>query len=530
MRAIVTGKPMFGIDVTVPGMLYAVFEKCPVFGGKVVSANLDEIKAEPGVRHAFVVEGGSAARRACWAASRSSPTAGGYAKNARQKLKVTWDEGPTARAERALASPRRPPSSRSSRRSERCARTATSTPRSRARRRSSRRVLLSVHLARAARAAELHGVVSRTASSRSGRRARRRRRAARLVAQTLGMKEDDITIHITRAGGGFGRRLTNDYMVEAAWIAKEAGVPVKLLWTREDDMRHDFYRPAGFHYFTGGVDASGKLVAWRDHFVSFGEGERFAPSASIGGDRVPGALRPELRDRRVGDAARRADGRAARAAEQRHSRSRSSRSSTSWRTRRARIRCSSVSTCSRTRRSPTRRRLRASTRRRRDSRSTRARMRGVLELVAEKSGWGKQKLPRGTGRGVAFHFSHRGYFAEVVQATVSKAGAVKVDKVWVAGDIGSQIINPTQRREPGAGRGARRHRRGVRPGDHDRARAARCRATSTTSSCCVCAQAPPVEVHFQDLGQPADRTRRAGACRRFRRRCATRSSMRSARE
>jgi isoquinoline 1-oxidoreductase subunit beta len=439
---IVTGQPLFGIDVTVPGMLHAVFQKCPVFGGKVVSANVDAIKALPGIHDAFIIRASEANPRGDWQGLSDgiAIVAKSFwaANRARDKLKVTWDEGPTAaQSSEGFAL--------------RAAELAKGAPASYLRRDGDVAASLknARHVVEAAYSYPFLAHISLepqncTAHFRDGKvvfwaPTQLPEPGVKLVAAALGIPQSNITVNMTRMGGGFGRRLRNDFMAEAAWISRKVGVPIKLVWTREDDIQHDFYRPAGFHVLAAGLDGVGKLIALRDHFITFGQGGKVADSAVMDANEFPAALVPNLeygqsimelgvptgplrapRSNALGfvfqsfvdELAYQAgidplDFRLALLGEPK------------------------VIINSSAKPDPLR-----------DFDT--GRMRSVLRRVAEISGWVERaSLPARTGKGIAFYFSHYGYFAEVAQVTVPQSGDIKLDHVWIVADVGSQIINPS---------------------------------------------------------------------------------------
>ena len=289
---IVIGTQIFGIDVKVPGMRYAVYQKGPVFDAEVKSANVDAIKAMPGVLHVRVLKGAVAADGTF---GSDDALRGGvaivadtwwHAQKARRSLNVEWVEGPhatdssasfDAQAEQLLTQP----------------------PQGKVRVDGDTEAALK-QAAKVVRASYSYPFISHVpmepqncvASFRDGKveiwaPTQNPGPGRTGVARTLGIQPADVTIHLQRCGGGFGRRLYNDFMIEAAAISKEIGEPVKLLWTREDDIQHDFYRPGGYHKLTAGLDRSGKLVAWDNHFVGFAKGDTFARLAVPGADSFP---------------------------------------------------------------------------------------------------------------------------------------------------------------------------------------------------------------------------------------------------
>ena len=425
---LVTGKPLFGIDQALPGMVYASYSKCPATGGRVRTANLDALRALPGVRDAFVLEGNDTVTElmpgvaivgdSTWATQ-----------SARAQLDVDWDEsdaskdswsGLAQQAERLAQQP-------------------------------GGQVLYEfgdVDRAFAAADKTLDAYYSYpfvshaplepqncTAWYRDGEieiwaPTQRPDQAIDSVAKLLGIPRERVTLHQLRIGGGFGRRLMNDYVCEAAAIARQVDAPVKLQWAREDDMTHDFYRPGGFHSLKAGLDGNGKLSAWEDHFITFThDGE----NPVSGGDLRPGEL-PEglIDDYRVTQTLLPLGT-----------------PTGPWRAPRSNAIAFAVQSFINE--------LSAAAGRDHveflldimgeprwlDPGNERVlnteRAAGVIRLAAEKSGWGRPPAA-GRGLGLAFYFSHAGHFCEVADVSVDANRKLTVHRVTVVGDVGP-IIN-----------------------------------------------------------------------------------------
>jgi isoquinoline 1-oxidoreductase beta subunit len=449
-HAIVTGKPLFGIDVQLPGMLYAAIEKAPVFAGKVKSANIDQVKALSGVRHVLVIDGGiTPAALTPWEPGMEPGIAivadsWWQAQQARKQLKVDWDPGPAATqstdgfAAKAAELLKGPPGA-----------TLRHYGGVDSALKSSAKVVEATyqfpfiaHVTMEPQGATAHwkdGKLEMWSTSTLPGNGRE------LVAKTLGIEQSDITTHMVRSGGSFGRRLQNDYLVEAAWIAKRVDAPVKLLWSREDDVAHDPFRPGATVGLKGGLDAQGKITAWRHHFVTYGDGKQATSGGGIGQDSYPAGFPPayalytSMQPLMQRTGALRAPGDNAYC----------------WVSQSFLDELADAAG-----RDPLEFQLDLLSNKQSpwssgdhdpvgDHEPTGQsvlipeRFRGVLELVAEKSGWATRTREPGRGMGIAAWFCHLGYFAEVADVSVDAQNRVTVHRVWAAGDVGSQIINPS---------------------------------------------------------------------------------------
>ena len=429
-RAIVAGKQDYGIDAVVPGMIHAAFHKSGVQGARAKSANLAAVKALGGVNDAFIVAGTEDYEGLASGVAILADTTW-HAERARAALQVEWSDSPAAFqstaawAKMAADAKTKPPALPFHASGDVSAAMAKAAKRVRAD--YAYPFIPHVPMEPINCTARVDGdkveIWAPTQNPEPGRAA---------VAKLLGVPPENVTIHMMRVGGGFGRRLQNDYMVEAVAIAKQAGRPVKLTWTREDDITQDFLRPGGWHFLEAGLDAQGRCIAWDNHFVSFGRDGKFARAAGIGPTDFPAGI---VEDFRLG----------ATVLPLQHTTGflRAPANNAFGFVTQGFI--DELAHAAGADPVQYRRDFLGAPRIIGDPKSrgpyNTGRMRAVLDKAAAMAGWGR-KLPKRTGLGVAFHFSHLGYFANIIEASVAADGNVKVHKIWVAGDIGRQIVNP----------------------------------------------------------------------------------------
>ena len=412
----VNGKAVFGIDVRVPNMLTATVVRCPVFGGKVASFDASKTKAVKGVRHVVQISSGIAVvADHFWAAKRGADA-----------LNVTWDEGPYAKLNSAdirktFAELAKQPGK--VRRNDGDANKALE--------QAPRKIEAVYEVpfletscmepmnATAHWKGDSVEVWAPTQAQSNNQQA---------IMDATGLSRAKITLHTTFLGGGFGRRAYNDFVLEAVETSKAIGKPVKVIWTREQDMQHSYYRPATYNVLSGALGADGMPVAWKHHIVgpsilsyfpSIGHLLRDGMDAtSVAGaaDVFPYAIPNVFVDyvlhnpgvpvgfwRSVGNSQN------------------------------GYIMESFIDELAHAAgKDPYeyRRQLLAK----------QPRFIGVLDLAAEKAGW-KKPAPEGVHRGIATAYSYGSHVAQVAEVSVAKDGKVKVHRVVCAVDPG-WVVNP----------------------------------------------------------------------------------------
>ncbi len=411
------GKAVFGLDVNVPGMLVAVVARPPVFGGKLKSFNADKTKAVPGVRYVVEIERGVAV------------VADGFwpAKLGREALEIVWDEGPrasldsrTQREEYAGLAKKTGVVAKN----EGEAVSALS--------KASKKLEAIYDLPYLAHATmePMNCVADVRADSCEiwvGTQFQSGDRDA--AARDTGLKPEQVKLHTTLLGGGFGRRSPLDSHVvrEAVQISKTVKVPVKVVWTREDDMRGGYYRPRAYHTVSAGLDGNGKPVAWQQRIVcqSIFVGTPFEPAVVKNGveetavegaadlpydipnllvewhqapDGVPVFILRSVGHSHTAFVVETFVDELAHAA-----------GKDPFEFRRGLL-------------------------------GKHPRHKRVLEFVAEKAGWGKA-MSNGRGRGLAVHESFGSYVAQVAEVSISKDRGLRVHRVVCAVDCGP-VVNP----------------------------------------------------------------------------------------
>ena len=442
---IATGGTEFGIDVDVPGMKYASYQRCPKIGGRALSFNEREIRALPGITDAFILEPDPRSGEASMAFLRGlAELQGGVAIvgddtwsvfNAKSRLEIEWDESDASDDEWSQMIDRAKAIAREGGGELRKPGVGVDdafADRSNQQQEAFYQFPYVAHICMEpmnCTADFRQGVNGEPDTLEIWYGSQFPAQVKEIAKNMLGVEPENVTVHPKRLGGGFGRRAVHDYAAEAMAISRRAGVPVKLSWTRTDDIHNDYFRVGGFQQMKGAVDGDGKLAALEQHYIGFSRnGQPVIGSGLRGNELTMAALdqsrvRQSLMEIRTPCGAWRAPG-----------------SNTNAFVEQSFIHELAVLAG-------------------RDHLEFLLELMGeprwleegnvnalntgramdVIRLAAEKANWGRQ-MPAGSGQGLAFYFCHAAHIAEVAEVTVDSDRNFRVDKVTVAVDVGP-IIN-----------------------------------------------------------------------------------------